>query len=82
MPARAGARPGAHGPDGVVFALSNGHVGVRENLDEDELYDKPGTFLSGFTRACAAHPEGGYGNPVTEVIKRGDAISRWYSSGV
>jgi hypothetical protein len=31
-----------------LFALSNGHVGVRGNLDEDEPYDRPGTFLSGF----------------------------------
>jgi alpha,alpha-trehalose phosphorylase len=31
-----------------LFALSNGHVDVRENLDEGEPYDKSGTFLSGF----------------------------------
>ena len=31
-----------------LFALSNGHIGMRESLDEGEPYDKPGTFLSGF----------------------------------
>jgi alpha,alpha-trehalose phosphorylase len=31
-----------------LFALSNGHVDARGNLDEDEPYHKPGTLLSGF----------------------------------
>ncbi|HZE06762.1 MAG TPA: hypothetical protein VE127_16145, partial [Solirubrobacteraceae bacterium] len=30
-----------------VFALSNGHVGVRGNLDEGEPYGLPGTYLNG-----------------------------------
>ena len=31
-----------------VFALSNGHIGLRGNLDEGEPYGLPGTYLSGF----------------------------------
>ncbi len=31
-----------------VFALANGHVGLRANLDEGEPYGLPGTYLGGF----------------------------------
>ena len=31
-----------------VFALSNGHVGLRGNLDEGEPYGIPGTYLNSF----------------------------------
>jgi alpha,alpha-trehalose phosphorylase len=31
-----------------VFALSNGHIGVRGNLDEGEPQGIPGTYLNGF----------------------------------
>ena len=31
-----------------VFALSNGHIGLRGNLDEGEPYGTPGTYLNGF----------------------------------
>jgi len=31
-----------------LFALSNGHIGVRGNLDEGEPHGLPGTYLSGF----------------------------------
>src|SRR5246500_3604165 len=31
-----------------VFALSNGHIGLRGNLDEGEPYGLPGTYLNGF----------------------------------
>ena len=30
-----------------VFALSNGHIGWRANLDEGEPYGLPGTYLNG-----------------------------------
>jgi len=47
-----------------VFALSNGHVGLRGNLDEGEPFGLPGTYLNGFFEL---HPmpyaEAGYGNP-------------------
>jgi alpha,alpha-trehalose phosphorylase len=31
-----------------IFALSNGHIGLRGNLDEGEPAGAPGTFLNGF----------------------------------
>ncbi|MBO0807254.1 MAG: hypothetical protein J2P32_02995, partial [Actinobacteria bacterium] len=31
-----------------VFALSNGHIGVRGNLDEGEPHGVPGTYLNSF----------------------------------
>src|ERR1700722_15554615 len=47
-----------------VFALSNGHVGLRGNLDEGEPYGLPGTYLAGFfeTRPLPS-AEAGYGYP-------------------
>src|SRR4051812_22320969 len=38
----------ALGPTESVFALSNGHLGVRGNLDEGEPHGLPGTYLNGF----------------------------------
>jgi len=29
-----------------LFALSNGHIGVRGNLDEGDPYGLPGTYLN------------------------------------
>ncbi|MDH5244720.1 MAG: hypothetical protein OEX05_12365, partial [Chloroflexota bacterium] len=31
-----------------LFALSNGHIGLRGNLDEGEPYGLPGTYLNSF----------------------------------
>ena len=31
-----------------VLALSNGHIGLRANLDEGEPYGMPGTYLNAF----------------------------------
>ena len=47
-----------------VFALSNGHIGLRGNLDEGEPYGLPGTYLNGFyeTRPLP-YAEAGYGYP-------------------
>jgi alpha,alpha-trehalose phosphorylase len=47
-----------------VFALSNGHVGLRGNLDEGEPNGLPGTYLGGFweTRPLP-YAEAGYGDP-------------------
>ena len=33
-----------------LFALSNGHIGLRGNLDEGEPYGLPGTYLGPSTR--------------------------------
>ncbi len=47
-----------------LFALSNGHIGVRGNLDEAEPNDLPGTYLNSFFEAHRVHyPETGYGWP-------------------
>ncbi|MDH6196959.1 alpha,alpha-trehalose phosphorylase [Mycobacterium frederiksbergense] len=47
-----------------VFALSNGHIGLRGNLDEGDPHGLPGTYLAGFYEV---HPlpyaEAGYGYP-------------------
>ncbi len=47
-----------------VFALANGHIGWRANLDEGEPYGLPGTYLGGFyeTRPLP-YAEAGYGYP-------------------
>jgi alpha,alpha-trehalose phosphorylase len=47
-----------------VFALSNGHIGLRGNLDEGEPFGLPGTYLSGFYELRPLpYAEAGYGNP-------------------
>ena len=47
-----------------VFALSNGHIGLRGNLDEGEPYGIPGTYLGGFYEVRPLpYAEGGYGYP-------------------
>ena len=47
-----------------VFALSNGHIGMRGSLEEGEPCGLPGTYLNGFYEQ---HPlpyaEAGYGYP-------------------
>ena len=47
-----------------VFAVANGHIGLRGNLDEGEPYGLPGTYLGGFyeTRPLP-YAEAGYGYP-------------------
>lgn len=47
-----------------IFALSNGHIGLRGNLDEGEPHGTPGTFLNGFYETVdLPYAEGGYGFP-------------------
>ncbi len=47
-----------------VFALSNGHIGMRGNLDEGEPFGVPGTYLGGFYEARPLpYAEAGYGFP-------------------
>ncbi|QYG95741.1 glycoside hydrolase family 65 protein [Iamia sp. SCSIO 61187] len=47
-----------------LFALSNGHIGLRGNLDEGEPHGLPGTYLGSFfeTRPLP-YAEAGYGYP-------------------
>jgi alpha,alpha-trehalose phosphorylase len=47
-----------------VFALSNGHIGLRGNLDEGEPYGLPGTYLNSFYEVRPLpYAEAGYGYP-------------------
>jgi alpha,alpha-trehalose phosphorylase len=47
-----------------LFALSNGHIGLRGNLDEGEPYAIPGTYLNSFYEARPLpYAEAGYGYP-------------------
>jgi alpha,alpha-trehalose phosphorylase len=47
-----------------VFALSNGHIGLRGNLDEGEPHIIPGSYLNSFyEQRPLPYPEGGYGYP-------------------
>ena len=47
-----------------LFALANGHIGLRGNLDEGEPFGIPGTYLAGFHElAKLPYAEAGYGYP-------------------
>ncbi len=47
-----------------VFALANGHLGLRGNLDEGEPFGLPGTYLAGFyEKRLLPYAEPGYGDP-------------------
>src|SRR5689334_7352327 len=47
-----------------IFALSNGHIGLRGNLDEGEPHGLPGTYLNSFFELRPLpYAEGGYAYP-------------------
>src|SRR5467141_2699167 len=47
-----------------IFALSNGHIGLRGNLDEGEPHGHHGTYLNSFYELRPLpYAEGGYGYP-------------------
>jgi alpha,alpha-trehalose phosphorylase len=47
-----------------VFALANGHIGLRGNLDEGEPFGLPGTYLAGFYEVRPLpYGESAYGYP-------------------
>ncbi len=47
-----------------LFALSNGHIGLRGNLDEGEPHGLPGTYLNGFyENRPLPYAEAGFGYP-------------------
>jgi alpha,alpha-trehalose phosphorylase len=47
-----------------VFALANGHLGMRGNLDEGEPFGLPGTYLGGFYESRELpYAEAGFGYP-------------------
>src|SRR5215204_6524650 len=48
----------------ALFALSNGHIGLRGNLDEGEPHVVPGSYLNGFFELLPMpYAEAGYGYP-------------------
>ncbi|HEY0641670.1 MAG TPA: glycosyl hydrolase family 65 protein [Pseudonocardiaceae bacterium] len=48
----------------ALFALSNGHIGWRANLDEGEPHGVPGTYLNGvYEERPLPHAEAAYGYP-------------------
>ena len=47
-----------------VFALSNGHIGLRGNLDEGDPHGVPGTYLNSFYELRPLpYAEAGFGYP-------------------
>jgi alpha,alpha-trehalose phosphorylase len=47
-----------------LFALANGHIGLRGNLDEGEPHGIPGTYLNSFfEQRPLPYAESAYGNP-------------------
>src|SRR3954447_21349201 len=47
-----------------VFALANGHIGLRGNLDEGEPHGLPGSYLNSFYELRPLpYAEAGYGFP-------------------
>src|SRR5690625_1280164 len=47
-----------------IFALSNGHIGLRGNLDEGEPHEIPGSYLNGlYETVPLPYAEAGYGYP-------------------
>src|SRR6516225_8056839 len=47
-----------------LFALSNGHIGLRGNLDEGEPYGLPGTYLNSvYEQHTLPYAETQYGSP-------------------
>ncbi|HUY06806.1 MAG TPA: glycosyl hydrolase family 65 protein [Acidimicrobiales bacterium] len=47
-----------------LFALSNGHIGLRGNLDEGEPFGQPGSYLNGvYESRPLPYAEAGFGYP-------------------
>jgi len=47
-----------------LFALSNGHIGLRGNLEEGEPHGMPGSYLNGvYESRPLPYPETAYGSP-------------------
>lgn len=59
-----GMHPGNLAQSESVFALANGHIGVRGNLDEGDPSGLPGTYLNSFfEKRPLPYAEAGYGYP-------------------
>ncbi|HYB01861.1 MAG TPA: glycoside hydrolase family 65 protein [Ktedonobacteraceae bacterium] len=59
-----GLHPGSLAQIESIFALSNGHIGLRGNFDEGEPHGLPGTYLNSFYELRPLpYAEGGYAYP-------------------
>jgi alpha,alpha-trehalose phosphorylase len=59
-----GVRGDTLGQSESLFALSNGHIGIRGNLDEGDPAGLPGTYLNSFYESRPLpYAEAGYGYP-------------------
>ncbi len=59
-----GVDPDMLGQSESLFALSNGHIGIRGNLDEGDPAELPGTYLNSFYESRPLpYAEAGYGYP-------------------
>ena len=67
----------------TVFALSNGHIGLRGNLDEGEPHVVPGSYLNGFFETVPLpYAESGYGYPANgQIADRRDQRQGHSSAG-
>ena len=64
-----------------VFALSNGHIGLRGNLDEGEPYGLPGTYLNCVLRAAPAALRRGAATATRSRARRSSTSPTASSSG-
>ena len=64
-----------------VFALSNGHIGLRGNLDEGEPHGLPGTYLNGFYETAPAAVRGGRATATPRPARRSSTSPTARSSG-
>jgi alpha,alpha-trehalose phosphorylase len=56
-----------------LFALSNGHIGLRGNLDEGEPHGLPGTYLNSvYELAALPYAEPAYSDPESGQIVQAD----------
>jgi trehalose/maltose hydrolase-like predicted phosphorylase len=65
-----------------LFALANGHVGLRGHLDEGEPHGLLGTYLAGFYESRPLpYAEAGYGYPEAgqTVVNATDGTARWFA---
>jgi alpha,alpha-trehalose phosphorylase len=52
-----------------IFALSNGHIGWRGNLDEGDPHGLTGSYLNGvYELRPLPYAEGGYGYPESDQV--------------
>ena len=64
-----------------MFALANGHIGLRANLDEGEPFGLPGTYLNSFYELRPAAARGGRATATRSPARRSSTSPTARSSG-